>query len=226
MPIRAIHRRLARTALAAAGRYGAALAGGNALLAHQIIDRYTDDVDLFVPVEGPGFRAAVSAVEAALRDAGYQLAAVERFGRLESIVADIGDGLAEWDVTAPNGETTAVQVAFFDRLRDPVQVRGIGPVLAIDDVIANKVVALVTRSEIRDYLDVAAILEGHTPAGVIALARQLQPDLGDDEVAVAGDNLDRIDDLAFARYGPGMAAWVRSRLARWPRTGGLLLLSG
>lgn len=219
MPIRAIHRRLAMTALQAAGRYGVALAGGNALLAHQIIDRYTDDVDLFVPQEGPRFLAAASAVETALRDAGYRLTPVDRFGHLESIVADIGDGLAEWDVTTPDGETTQVQVAFFDRLRDPVEVRGIGPVLAIEDVIANKVAALVTRSEVRDYLDVAAILERRTPAEVIALARQLQPDLEDDEIAVAGDNLDRLDDLAFARYGPKSAAWARDRLADWPRSG-------
>jgi hypothetical protein len=82
MPIQAIHRRLARTALLAAGRYGVALAGGNALLAHQIIDRYTDDVDLFVPEEGAGFRAAASAVATALRDAGYQLTPVDRFGEL------------------------------------------------------------------------------------------------------------------------------------------------
>jgi len=71
MPIRAIHRRVANIALQAAGRYGVALAGGNALLAHQIIDRYTDDVDLFVPQEGTGFRAAAAAVEDALRQAGY-----------------------------------------------------------------------------------------------------------------------------------------------------------
>jgi len=163
MPIRAIHRRVANIALQAAGRYGVALAGGNALLAHQIIDRYTDDVDLFVPQEGTGFRAA----------------ARRRGGR----------AAAGW-------------------LR-----------LAIDDVIASKVGALVTRSEIRDYLDVAAILDGRTAAEVIALARQLQPDLEDDEFAVAGDSLDRIDDLAFARYGPNMAAWVRSRFTDWPRTG-------
>lgn len=218
MPIRAIHRRVARIALRASGRYGAALAGGNALLAHKIIDRYTADVDLFVPLVGPGFREAAAAVESSLRDAGYQLTPVDRAGDLENFAADIADGLAEWDVAAPDGETTQVQVAFFDRLREPVQFRGIGPVLSLDDVIAGKVSAASTRGELRDYLDVAAILEHRTPAEVIALARELDPGLEDHELASAGDNLDRVDDLAFARYGPDVAAWVRARFADWPRS--------
>lgn len=217
MPIRAIHRRVARIALRASGRYGAALAGGNALLAHKIIDRYTADVDLFVPLEGSGFRVAATAVETALRDAGYQLTPVDR-GELEAIAPDIADGLAEWDVTAPDGETTQVQVAFFDRLREPVQVRGIGPVLSLDDLIASKISAASTRSELRDYLDVAAILEHRTPAEVIALARELDPGLQDYELAATGDNLDKIDDLAFARYGPDVAGWVRDRFSDWPRS--------
>jgi hypothetical protein len=215
MPIRAIHRQVARIALRASGRYGVALAGGNALLAHKVIDRYTADVDLFVPQEGPGFRVAAAAVEHALRDAGYQLTPVDR---ATDLAADIADGLAEWDVVAPDGETTQVQVAFFDRLREPVQIRGIGPVLDLDDVIANKVGALVTRGELRDYLDVAALLEQRSPADLVTLARQLDPNLGDHELGYVGNNLDRIDDLAFSRYGPDVAAWVRERFADWPRT--------
>jgi Nucleotidyl transferase AbiEii toxin, Type IV TA system len=218
MPVRAIHRRVARIALKAAGRYGTALAGGNALLAHKVIDRYTADVDLFVPHEGPEFRTAADAVERALRAAGYQLTPVAFTGETEGLAGEIADGIAEWDVVAPDGEATQVQVAFFERMNAPVQIRGIGPVLSLDDVIATKVAALATRGEIRDYLDVAAILEHHAPAEVIRLARQLDPALGDHELAVAGDNLDRIDSRAFDRYGPEVAGWVRGRFTDWPRT--------
>lgn len=42
MPVSALHRRVA----AAAAGYGFALGGGNALLAHGVISRPTQDVDL------------------------------------------------------------------------------------------------------------------------------------------------------------------------------------
>lgn len=42
-----IHRRLAQIALQIGGRYGFALAGGHAIAAHGILDRPSEDVDLF-----------------------------------------------------------------------------------------------------------------------------------------------------------------------------------
>jgi hypothetical protein len=42
-----VHRRLAKIGLAAAGRYGFALAGGYAVQAHGILQRPSEDVDLF-----------------------------------------------------------------------------------------------------------------------------------------------------------------------------------
>ncbi len=44
MPISELQREVATIALRAAARNGFALAGGNALIAHEIIDRPTDDV--------------------------------------------------------------------------------------------------------------------------------------------------------------------------------------
>jgi len=70
MPVSDLHREVAAVALRAAGRYGFALGGGNALIAHGVIDRPTEDVDLFTDREH-GVAAAADAVEAALRQAGY-----------------------------------------------------------------------------------------------------------------------------------------------------------
>ena len=44
MPLNDLHRRVATIALRAANRYGFALGGGNALIAHGLISRPTQDV--------------------------------------------------------------------------------------------------------------------------------------------------------------------------------------
>jgi len=44
MPVSGLHRQVAAIALRAAARYGFALGGGNALIAHGVIDRPTQDV--------------------------------------------------------------------------------------------------------------------------------------------------------------------------------------
>ena len=51
MPVSGLHREVAAVALRAAARHGFALGGGNALIAHGIIDRPTEDVDLFTDRE-------------------------------------------------------------------------------------------------------------------------------------------------------------------------------
>jgi hypothetical protein len=70
MPVSDLHRQLAAVALAAASEHGFAL-GGNALLAHGVISRPTQDVDLFTNQEH-GVQAAADAVHAALHRAGFQ----------------------------------------------------------------------------------------------------------------------------------------------------------
>ena len=70
MPVSELHQEIAAIALRAGARHGFALAGGNALLAHEFVDRETEDVDLFTNKES-GVEAAAGAVEPALRRAGY-----------------------------------------------------------------------------------------------------------------------------------------------------------
>ena len=49
-----VHLRLAEIGLRVAGRYGFALAGGYAVQAHGILDRPSEDVDLFTAWERRG----------------------------------------------------------------------------------------------------------------------------------------------------------------------------
>lgn len=110
MAVSELHHKVAGVALAAAAGHGLALGGGNALLAHEMISRPTQDVALFTDQEN-GVEAAADGVEAALRGAGF---AVERQEAADGGPADIfpdrGQGLAEWVITAPEGAQMVLQL--------------------------------------------------------------------------------------------------------------------
>jgi hypothetical protein len=146
MPIDELQREVATIALRTAARHGFALAGGNALIAHGIIDRPTDDVDLFSDQE-TAVTAAAEAVEAALREAGFEAERRDQTGGLEEIFYGMGEGLAEWIITAPGGQQTMLQMAYFDRTRGPVTM-DVGPVLDLEDLAGSKVCALVPLTEL------------------------------------------------------------------------------
>jgi hypothetical protein len=62
---------VAQIALRVSSVHGFALGGGQALVAHGIVDRPTEDVDLFTDIDG-GVSAAADTVRAALEDAGLK----------------------------------------------------------------------------------------------------------------------------------------------------------
>jgi Nucleotidyl transferase AbiEii toxin, Type IV TA system len=219
MPVSDLHREVAAIALRATARHGFALAGGNALIAHGVIDRPTEDVDLFTDRED-GVAAAADAVEAALRTAGYAADRQDKTAGLSEVFEGLGEGLAEWIITTPDGREMMLQMAYFDRGRQPVLME-FGPVLDLDDVIGGKVAALASRAEERDYIDVAAALaRGYSVAQLTGLALALDPGLTGEDFAHAGQRLDRLDDDRFARYGlaPEDVTRLRERFAAWPRT--------
>jgi Nucleotidyl transferase AbiEii toxin, Type IV TA system len=213
MPVTHLHRQVAAVALAAARKYGFALGGGNALLAHGVISRPTQDVDLFTDQEH-GVQAAAGMVEAALRAARFEAERQDESAGLTDIFPGMDDGLAEWIVTAPGGE----QMAYFDRGREPVAM-DIGPVLDLEDVVGGKVCALASRNEPRDYADVAAALQRYTTAQLIGFATRLDPGLTGQDFADAGLRLDQMDNRAFADIGLGQheVTALREQLAAWPR---------
>lgn len=139
-------RGVTRVALSGLGRYGFALAGSGAVREHGVIDRPTEDIDLFTSRPDIGqFGAAVAQVIDDLRDHGYDVDESRRapqFARLtvrgpEQLQVDIDLGV-DW------------------RERNPVNLE-LGPVLSLEDAVGNKVSALYSRGEPRDYLDVDAI---------------------------------------------------------------------
>jgi Nucleotidyl transferase AbiEii toxin, Type IV TA system len=216
MPLTELHRRVATVALRVATRYGFALGGGNALIAHGLISRPTQDVDLFTNEES-GVLAAAGAVQAALREAGFEADREDDTG-LSDMFEGAGEGLAEWTVTAPDGEQMMLQMAYFDRTAMPVPM-DVGPVLSLEDVAGGKVCALASRAEPRDYIDTAAVLRRYTVDHAIGLARRLDPGLDERDFADAGRRLDRWGDSVFAPFGLTGAdiAALREAFAGWPR---------
>jgi Nucleotidyl transferase AbiEii toxin, Type IV TA system len=219
MPLDDLHREVAVIALRAAASNGFALAGGCALLAHGVTVRPTEDVDLFTDHEH-GVQAAADAVEASLRAAGFETERQDEAASLADVFEGMGDGLAEWIITAPGGRQMMLQMSYFDRGHQPV-LMDIGPVLDLDDVVGGKVCALASRAVERDYVDTAAALgRGYTVEQLIGLAQGLDPGLTAEDFADAGRRLDRLEDEAFARYNLGSAdvKRLRDRFAAWPRS--------
>ncbi len=218
MPISGLHREVAVIALRAAALYGFALGGGNALIAHGITERPTQDVDVFSDKEG-GVEAAADAVEAALRDASFRTERLDKTAGLADVFYGMGEGLAEWIVTAPGGEQMLLQMAYFDRARRPV-IMDVGPVLDLEDVVGGKVCALASRAEPRDYLDTAAAMKRYSIEQMIGFARRLDSGLTDRDFGDAGRRLDRWGDGVFVPFGlsgPDVAE-LRKRFAAWPRS--------
>jgi len=207
---------VARLALASARDHGFALAGGHALIAHGLVRRPTEDVDLFTDEEG-GAPAAAEPVAAALSAAGFTVTDVTETGELGDLFDGFDLDMVEFEVSR-DGQTTRLQLARFDRVSSPV-VMDVGPVLSLDDVLGTKVAALATRAYPRDFVDISAALDRYSRDRLIEMGLRSDPALTDAEFAEAMDRLDRLDDTVFELYGltARATAQLRARFADWPR---------
>jgi hypothetical protein len=75
-----------------------------------------------------------------LREAGFHADRQDKTGGLGDIFYGMGEGLAEWIITAPGGQQTMLQMAYFERRHGPVTM-DVGPVLDLEDLTGWKVVA-------------------------------------------------------------------------------------
>ncbi|MGQ4508162.1 nucleotidyl transferase AbiEii/AbiGii toxin family protein [Dermabacteraceae bacterium P13128] len=160
-------RLIAKTMLESLQETTFVLTGASALMEHGLISRETKDVDLFAASNsGMHIPDAIEPVRTALAKIGAEVE-IERelpefvAGKIRYANYEIGFDLGiDW------------------RAYPPVNME-IGPVLDIRDSAGSKVVALYSRNEFRDYMDVASIvLSGRwTPAEVIALGKNNDPSL-------------------------------------------------
>lgn len=224
MGMLARHRQVAQVILSATSGYLVALGGANALLVHEVTDRPTQDVDVFFG-KTADLAEATPAIEAALTAAGYGVASLDKADGLAGIWEETGEGLAEWEVTTPDGQhVVQVQAGYFEVLAKPVHVQGIGPVLALDDIAGHKACAMAGRAAVRDFVDIAALQECRTKyrwAKLIELARERDPGLELADFADAVRRFDRLADERFAALLPSGrdVKWLRQHFKDWPRAG-------
>lgn len=149
------------------------LTGASALVEHGIIHRETSDVDLFtVGDEGQRIPDAIPLLREALAERGAVLTVGREFpGFVDGRIA-WGDYEIGFDLGA-------------DWRAYPAVTMDIGPVLDIRDSVASKTAALYSRHEIRDYIDVAAIvLDGRwTPEQIMGMGANNDPGLDRTELA-------------------------------------------
>ena len=208
MEPRELQHLVSRTALQAFGEAGFALAGSGALREHGVIDRPTLDVDLFTSrVDGDVFDEAAARIEAAWRDVGLEVVRRRRAPRYAQYLVGPGDG--SW---------TEVDLAVDWRGQEPATM-DVGPVLDLEDAIANKISALYGRGAARDFLDVDAIRSFERYADEQLLQLSEDRDAGFDRALFAHQlqQAARIEWEEVTAYGVSAQQWadVQERSMRW-----------
>ncbi|MFI2430968.1 nucleotidyl transferase AbiEii/AbiGii toxin family protein [Streptomyces sp. NPDC018693] len=207
-----LHRRLIRIGLdALADDFGYALAGGYAVQAHQIVNRVSDDVDLFAPINRATTEmpAATERVIAAYEAAGFSV---------ELAHQNSEHTYTRLNVTDPVSGTQNKVELVAEFLNHPPVPSELGPVLHPDDVAAGKTTALDGRAEVRDAIDVDGLLKaGYTRERLMELARQNDDGFDPRMFADSLARIQRYTDKQFAAYGltASEAASLRERFADW-----------
>lgn len=199
-------------ALDSAGPFGFALAGGYAVRAHGIGDRPSGDVDLFTDWHRRAdFPAGVDAVITGLQRHGYSVKVLTRgetFARLLVAAVD----------ASGQSEPDKLELSADWRAHPPVLLE-VGPVLHLDDAVANKMCALYGRALPRDFLDIDSIVTSRrfTREQLLALASNADGGFDPRGFAHALGALNQITDAAFGEYGVGPEETndLRRRFAQW-----------
>ncbi|MGW6503739.1 nucleotidyl transferase AbiEii/AbiGii toxin family protein [Nonomuraea angiospora] len=202
------HRRLAGIALAAAADHGFALAGGYAVQAYGVLQRPSEDIDLFTSSLRDDFAEGVRKVREAYIVQGLTVKVdldSPQFVRL---------GVSDPAI----GRTSKVELATDLRSHPPVTME-IGPVVHLDDVAGGKVEALFTRAEVRDFIDVDALITSNRFTRNQLLDLAASRDLGFDRATFAQmlSALELYPDSEFLAYGliEAEVRKLRTRFDEW-----------
>lgn len=156
MTLTRLQRQVAQVFFALPEAEGFAVAGGAGLLARDLIDRRTRDLDLFgvPPVD---VHAAAGALEAAADRQGWTSSRIR-------------EGPSFVRLTISDGEETLVVDLAADPATERATLTELGPTLHERDLAAGKLLALWHRLEARDYADVYRLARRFGPDALIEWA--------------------------------------------------------
>lgn len=186
---------------------GFALAGSGAIREHGLTNRPTQDVDLFtVNTAAEDFTAAVERAMATLIENGYTVSVPRSAPLFARLIVTMGSEQVEVDFGA---DWRAHQPVTFS----------VGPVLAIEDAVANKVAALYSRAAARDFLDVDSIRQSgrFSDAELLRLAADHDPGFEDVMFAEQLRLVANLDPALVAEYEvtEEQLQSVKQRLLGW-----------
>jgi hypothetical protein len=185
---------------------GFALTGGAALIMRGTVHRNTNDLDLFIghdDIKEDTIVTMVAAVERALGKAGL--------GNRREVVSDTFARLT----VETEGEECRIDLAVDVRIR-PVDRKPDVVLLSLEELAADKVLALFGRAAARDFQDVAALRRHFSRTVLLELANEKDAGFSVerflDAVAAFG-RLDAADfDSSRADYEQ-----LRTEVAEWPQ---------
>jgi hypothetical protein len=160
-----------------------ALAGGAALIGRGEVARTTEDLDYFA-ADREAVAALAAALEAALREAA-----------LDVEVVQAAEGFVRMQV-ARGDERCQIDLAHDTRIREPEPTQ-VGTTVALEELAADKVLALFSRAEARDFVDVRQLVERFGWPRLLDLAAE--KDLGFDveHLIMALDAFSRLGAAEF-----------------------------
>jgi len=185
---------------------GFALAGGAALIMRGTVDRNTNDLDLFVghdAVEAHTVDTMLAAVERALGEAGLGY-------RRETV----SDTFARITVETER-EECRIDLAVDVRIRPVDREPGVA-LLSLEELAADKVLALFGRAAARDYQDVAALREHFSWTALLELASEKDAGFSVERFLDAVAAFDRLDAEDFDTSDSDYER-LRNEVAEWPR---------
>lgn len=164
-----------------------ALAGGAALIVHGVVDRPTRDLDFFA-TSATAVQHLLPALRRGLADNGLEVTTIveaQGFVRLE--VTD-GHGICEVDLSHDA------------RLHAPEHLGDVW-VLRLDELAADKMLALFGRAEARDYMDVDRLLDRYGTDRLLELAKEKDGGFTPERFAESLRAIDRLqpDDFPGGR---------------------------
>jgi nucleotide-binding universal stress UspA family protein len=210
--LKGFHERLARVALGTVEEFGFVLAGGYALVMNGFGDRPSMDVDLFTnDMSLEHFDQAVDNAIHALEKEGFEVVVLVRSGLFANL--EVRDVI--------NAEQSEIQFGWDYREFPPAHV-SIGPVLDSRDAVANKMTALYSRGEVRDFIDIHTVLSSgsYSREEILALADEREANPLDRDLLIQRFLMvTYYDSTTFGQYGVASATTeeIINTFIQWAR---------